>query len=70
MISVAPTAAIDENAQRRISMTAYNYQCAGCYCTLYADALKEGEDYCWVMNGELCSSCKAKQDAQDYNDDD
>ncbi|MCA9460029.1 MAG: hypothetical protein KC550_05775 [Nanoarchaeota archaeon] len=47
-------------------MTAYHYQCANCGCTLYADSLDEGEDYSYVMNGELCSSCKAKRGGQ-YN---
>lgn len=49
---------------------AYNYQCAGCYCTLYSDSLQEGESYCYVVNGDLCSSCQAKQAAWDDDDDD
>lgn len=52
-------------------MTAYNYQCAGCCCTLYADPLsEEDEDYCWVMNGELCSTCQSEQDNLNNDDDD
>lgn len=49
-------------------MTAYHYQCARCYCTLRADARDEGESYQWVVNGELCSSCQAKE-AVAYDDD-
>ncbi len=51
-------------------MTAYHYQCAACCCTLYADALPEGENYCYVTNGELCSSCQAQQEAWADDDDD
>jgi len=44
------------------------YQCAGCYTTLYGDALPAGENYYSIVNGELCSSCQAEED--DYYDDD
>ncbi|MDA3508094.1 hypothetical protein MJ004_15660 [Acinetobacter junii] len=49
---------------------AYLYQCAGCYKTLYGDALPEGEHYNYIVNGELCSSCQAEQDNDYYDDDD
>ena len=48
------------------------YQCYGCGCTLYADALSENEcTYNYITNGELCSSCQQEEDDEDdyYYDD-
>lgn len=50
----------------------YNYQCASCCCTLYADALPKGEKYTSIINGSLCGSCRYEQEQSnnDYYDDD
>lgn len=50
-------------------MVKYHYQCAGCYCTLYADDLSEGDYYEFVVNGELCSSCHRDEDQRQLDDD-
>lgn len=50
-------------------MTAYNYQCESCFCTIYSDPLPDGERYYYVVNGDLCPSCQAQQDAR-FDDDD
>ena len=51
-------------------MAAYHYQCSSCDCTLFADALPEGEEYTYVSGG-TCASCQSQQNAQaDYDDDD
>ena len=47
---------------------AYHYQCAKCYCTLYLGSAENNQPVYSVVNGELCSSCQAQEDA--YNDDD
>ena len=54
-------------------MTAYHYQCCGCYSTTSMDPLPEGEEYVHVTSG-LCWSCqKQEQELVDhdtyYNDD-
>jgi hypothetical protein len=52
-------------------MTAYNYLCASCGCTLHADPLPEEESYYCVTTGQICSSCQARLDTRfdDYDDD-
>lgn len=49
-------------------MAYYLYQCARCATTLYSDALPEGESYTYIMNGELCSTCQAEQEQEDWDD--
>lgn len=49
---------------------AYHYQCAGCYCTLSLDAAASNQPVYSVVNGDLCPSCQAQQDARLYDDDD
>jgi MinD superfamily P-loop ATPase len=48
----------------------YNVQCAGCAMTIRADALPEGKDYTWIMQGELCSGCQQQEEDSYYDDDD
>jgi hypothetical protein len=49
---------------------AYHYQCAGCFCTLSLGAAANNEPLYSVVNGDLCSSCQAQEDARHYDDDD
>lgn len=51
-------------------MATYHYQCASCYCTLYADASRPGEPQYSIVNGELCESCQAAQNSYNEIDDD
>ena len=50
-------------------MSYYLYQCAGCYTTIYGDALPKGESYTYIVNGELCSACQTIQN-NSYDDED
>ena len=49
---------------------AYHYQCAGCYCTLSLDASTNDAPEYSVVNGDLCWSCQAENDAKLDEDDD
>lgn len=49
---------------------AYHYQCAGCFCTLSLETESNNEPLYSVVNGDLCSSCQAREDASHYDDDD
>ncbi len=50
-------------------MPKYHYQCASCGCTLFAEALQPGENWIYVMNGQLCSQCQIEIDSENQMDD-
>lgn len=43
----------------------YHVQCARCYCTLYSDALEDGEEHTYIITGEICYSCQKEKDAEE-----
>jgi hypothetical protein len=49
---------------------AYHYQCASRYCTLRLETAENDEPVYSDVDGDACSSCQSRNDAQLYDDDD